>query len=84
MCLFDALSGKPFSQNIGHPLWGEGNRERELGIIPRHSSNVLVGDMNKLPPSELNIRTRSFGMSTSIGLSGKPMTEAISRILSDL
>lgn len=41
MSLFDIVRGKPFREDVGHFLRRESYREREFGVVPGHSGDVL-------------------------------------------
>jgi hypothetical protein len=81
------MLGEPFRKDVGHLLGRKGNWEGEFSVVARHCRDVLRGvSFSEVGLERLIVGqalTRSDGTSTSIGLSGSPTTETISRIRSD-
>lgn len=84
MRLLDALLGQPLGKNVGHGLGRESDGEGELLVVTRHGGDVLEDNFSaRCSRYAAKTRTKSLGISTSMGLSGRPKTETISRIRSE-
>ena len=83
--LLDALFSEPLSKDVGHGLRRERDGEGEFLVVAGHGGDMLRShvSLGLNPRRELPSLTRFFGMSTSIGLSGRPKTDEISRIRSE-
>ena len=84
MCLLDALLSEPLREDVRHRLGREGDGEAPLLVVAGHGGDVLHGTGHwQRSESRHKIRTRFLGMSTSVGLSGRPKSATISRIRSE-
>jgi hypothetical protein len=83
MCLFDALLCEPLGEDVRHGLGREGHGEGELGVVARHRRDVLWMHEKEWDEERIERHTRSLGILTSIGLSGMPKSDTISRIRSE-